>query len=849
MNIIKKHLLPISIYPLIMSSALLMQALMNSTGASIQASSYVPVITALVFIILLERYIPYRRHWNPKPQEAKTDTLFIIIVQILLPKFLVFILSISLIENLQAYEQYALGIWPGHWPLLYQVILMLVSADFLRYWLHRAAHSNSALWRLHAVHHSPDKLYCLNTGRFHPIEKSIQFLVDSLPFILLGVGPDILACYFVFYAVNGFFQHCNINLKMGILNYIISSAELHRWHHSKDIDESGKNYGNNLIIWDTIFFTRYLPSKSHVKDLGLINDDYPESFLEQMKTPFTPKIDKQPIKPLGYKDIFYNLFIQASMFLSSIIQTVPFKFALSNPMKHQWSVLFKTIKANKKTEYGKKYSFKDINSYEDFCRLIPIQDYEDIRPYIERQEKEQRPIFTQEQPKYYAATSGTTGRPKYIPILSQNIKQHKKALSIFSCIQNSSQKHAFSGRLLAIPGPYIEGTLAGATTYGSISGLLYYLMPSFLQRKYIIPHEVFSIKDYALKYSVILRLAAQHEDISYMVSANPSTFLKLNDLLNGTIDTLANDLELGSFSAINKLSSTIKNRIKPFLLQNKKQACKLRQLKTNNERISIADIWPNLRLIATWTGGSCGASIENLCHFIPKTTQIIDLGYLSSEFRGSITFKHSGNSGYPTLTDNFFEFIEVDEYEEGFRTPITLDKLEAGKYYYVIITTPSLFRYFMNDIVEVTAYDKKTPLIRFHQKGKGITNITGEKLSEQQLITAITEINNDLNIAPSFYIALASINDFRYELYLESIINCNEYAKKLDDKLSILNLEYKCKRDSGRLNPITVKALKPGSGDAYKQHMISQGIRESQFKPLLIQYRHECAFSFENHLL
>ena len=109
---------------------------------------------------------------------------------------------------------------------------MLLIADFGRYWLHRAFHKFGLMWRFHAVHHSPRRLYWLNVGRFHPIEKAVQYVFDALPFTLVGVSGDVLAGYFTFYAVNGFYQHSNCLVWLGRLNYVISGPELHRWHHS-----------------------------------------------------------------------------------------------------------------------------------------------------------------------------------------------------------------------------------------------------------------------------------------------------------------------------------------------------------------------------------------------------------------------------------------------------------------------------------------------------------------------------------------------------------------------------------------------------------------------------------------
>ena len=104
--------------------------------------------------------------------------------------------------------------------------------------------------------------------------------------MILGVGEYVIALYFVFYAINGFFQHSNIELRFGWLNYIISSPQLHRWHHSKLPQESNMNYGNNFIVWDLLFGSYYLPKDREIEDLGLQVTNYPQDFARQLKAPF-----------------------------------------------------------------------------------------------------------------------------------------------------------------------------------------------------------------------------------------------------------------------------------------------------------------------------------------------------------------------------------------------------------------------------------------------------------------------------------------------------------------------------------------------------------------------------------
>ena len=106
----------------------------------------------------------------------------------------------------------------------------------------------------------------------------------------MAVDPTVLALYYLAYATNGFFQHCNINVRYGILNYIVGSAETHRWHHSHVPRESNANYGNTVIVWDVLFGTWFLPSgrgsKTRAERSGL-----PEAFLGLMRAPFRP-LDK-----------------------------------------------------------------------------------------------------------------------------------------------------------------------------------------------------------------------------------------------------------------------------------------------------------------------------------------------------------------------------------------------------------------------------------------------------------------------------------------------------------------------------------------------------------------------------
>jgi ornithine lipid hydroxylase len=205
--------------------------------------------------------------------------------QVALPMALTWLAVLGL-QTFIAGNGLSFDIWPSSWPILAQLALKVIAGDFLRYWLHRAAHTWTPLWRLHEVHHHPDKLYTTNVFRFHPLEKSLQFLADTLPFMLVGIGPEVLAWYFVFYAVSGLFQHSNIDVRLGPLNYLFSGPEVHRWHHSQKVAESNNNYAHSFVVWDILFGTYFRPRDRKVEALGLLDANYPKGFLRQMGAPF-----------------------------------------------------------------------------------------------------------------------------------------------------------------------------------------------------------------------------------------------------------------------------------------------------------------------------------------------------------------------------------------------------------------------------------------------------------------------------------------------------------------------------------------------------------------------------------
>jgi hypothetical protein len=215
---------------------------------------------------------------------------------------------------------------------------------------------------------------------------------------------------------------------------------------------------------------------------------------------------------------------------------------------------------------------------------------------------------------------------------------------------------------------------------------------------------------------------------------------------------------------------------------------------------------------------------------------IKDLGFLASEIRGSVPLALDQSAGVLTIDDNFFEFAPVSTVQQGEPEFLLADQLEIDQHYYLYFTnTAGLYRYDLNDIVAVRGFLGTTPLIDFIQKGKGVTNITGEKIYEQQVLAAVASAEQQTELKLVFFQCLASVKAGGYQLFAEFCQSPGQpdlsaFAAAFEQALQQQNIEYRSKRLSQRLVPVQVHALAPGALELFKRRRVAAGVREAQFK-------------------
>jgi len=511
------------------------------------------------------------------------------------------------------------------------------------------------------------------------------------------------------------------------------------------------------------------------------------------------------------------------------------------PVQAQEDLLRQILETNADTEFGRRHSFGTIRGFGEFQERIPLSAYEDLEPYITAEMNGRPNQLTKEPPVLFTTTSGTTGNRKYIPMTQEGKRAKSHLTWLWLCGLYRDHPGVVGGRILSVVSPEVEGHAPSGVPIGAESGHAYRTMPGPVRSIYTAPYGVFAIEDYEAKYYTLLRLAAG-QNISCIATVNPSTIVLLADRLADHGESIIRDVRDGSlsseFSVPQELRDSLHLRPDPERARHLERAAA-----AGGGPLRPGLAWPELTAIGCWKGGTVGAYLAKFDTYFPQRPPVRDLGYYATELRGSVPLSDNGDAGTMAVGTNVLEFHPAaeDRAPEG-RELLRLEQLEVGQRYFVYVTNASgLYRYEMNDILEVAGHYGKTPLIRFIQKGKGVVSFTGEKLYETQVIAAVDKALAAMRGRYHFIAAVAELVDgttprliFLVE-FDDPITDQDGSAlvDRLDAALGEENDEYLTKRKSLRYGPPIIRVVRPGEFDKYRRRMVETGQRaDGQFKVL-----------------
>lgn len=527
-----------------------------------------------------------------------------------------------------------------------------------------------------------------------------------------------------------------------------------------------------------------------------------------------------------------------------------FENATRNPAEVQEQKLLSLIRRNEDTEYGRRFGFASIRTIADYQRQVPVISYEDIKDDMLRVVAGEKNIFTAENPVMFAQTSGTTGDPKYIPVTPTcRGRDHSDQMRTWMYHARKSHPGLLGKKVVSLVSPAVEGYTPSGLPFGSTSGHIYKNMPAIIRGTYSIPYEVFEIADYGAKYYTIMRIALEHE-IRFLATANPSSVMKMCEKANEFSEEIIRDIHDGTLCTEFIVEPQIRDAVIRKLKPNPVLANRLTEMRSRRGgELKPVDYWPSLLLIGCWKGGSVGHYLTRFPFwFNPdgiRDIPVRDMGYLSSEARGSIPLSDQGSKGVLTVATNFMEFVEVQELEARRDNPAswqfkTIGELQEGREYYIFFTTTAgLYRYDINDVVKVVGRYNNTPEIVFLRKGRGMTNITGEKVSVNQIITVFGQAAEMNRVGVDHFKAEADQQNSRYLFRVEFTSPVASdiqqgFLDSLDRQLKELNIEYKAKRDSLRLGPPVLHVMREGWYERNRKKQVEEGMRAFQAKTQLL---------------
>ena len=176
-------------------------------------------------------------------------------------------------------------------PAIIRFALVILAADAVEYASHRAYHEVPLLWRIHAVHHSPEYMDWLSGSRLHFLEPLVTRALVLVPIVLLGFPQDTIFAYLIFISVQSVLIHSNIKMKVGWLRYVIVTPQFHHWHHASDAEAIDKNYAAHTPLFDILFGSWHLPKDRWPVKYGTVRP-IPGGMLGQFLHPFVGPVQE-----------------------------------------------------------------------------------------------------------------------------------------------------------------------------------------------------------------------------------------------------------------------------------------------------------------------------------------------------------------------------------------------------------------------------------------------------------------------------------------------------------------------------------------------------------------------------
>lgn len=514
----------------------------------------------------------------------------------------------------------------------------------------------------------------------------------------------------------------------------------------------------------------------------------------------------------------------------------------------QCSRLDDLLTSNVRCAYGVVHGFESINSAADYKKL-PFMKYDDvagIEDYWTNPEN-----FSSARLIAYFVTSGSTAEPKKIPVTSNLVREKIAAFSVF-------WESVYAAHPALKSGNFIANFADSGTSKRSPSGVLEIAETTFWNQRmqgfqsasrWPLGKHLSAITSADLRYYAGVRLALQGP-LHCMMSLNPSTLARFCRVLDEQNAELASGLRDGTWGSVElDNNSDLPQSLLDAVRKDAECANKVARLSHGQEgHFQLKDLWPELELIICWQSDL----VEPYLRLLRRHADGIDFrDYITqaSECMMAIPVDDNSSGGLLAFTSHYFEFIPESNVDDPHPEALPAWEIEAGEKYEVVVSTGGgLYRYRTSDCVLVNNIDSGVPHLSFQYRVGRTSSITGEKLTEQQVLSALSamlvEESIDLSRVVVYprtgeqphYAILTSEEQFPSEWSIDDFCS---WSRIFDAALGDANGEYRDKRDSERLGRPIVITVSDIDYQELQNSFRAAHVGDEQFKPGVLRREHD----------
>src|SRR6266576_1540346 len=385
-----------------------------------------------------------------------------------------------------------------------------------------------------------------------------------------------------------------------------------------------------------------------------------------------------------------------------------------DPQQVQREVLIRRIvQPNQNCEYGRKHRFAGVGTVADFQERVRLCRYEDMRPDIERMVQGEPGVLVSEPVRRFFLTSGSTAVPKYIPITSNFVRDKWRAFQTYWGMVRQDHPGAIRGCWIT---NFSDGSHEQTTSGGGLCSSESSFWNAFgggdRKADYPLPREILNISGAEARYYTIARILLE-TDVSVLMALNPSTIVRLFEVLDGYGDLLVKDVRTGGLSTAMNVGPRVR---------------------------------PNLQVAICWRSRMVRPYVDLLERFVGDLPQR-DYITMASEGIIAIPFEDGVSGGALAVDIHFYEFIPEELADWDDPPTLLAHEIElGGKYVVVLSTSAGLYRYNIGDVVQVRDFIGTTPVVEFLYRTGHTCSMTGEKLTEEQVAGAVSHAASRLGL-------------------------------------------------------------------------------------------------------